>query len=744
MRHLLVPGLVLLVGAFATFLATLQYLASAEARDQTRLRLEADLAVSALHERMESQGALLRGAAGLFAGSDFVDAGEFAAYADRLGLGTRYPGVQGIGFAARGVGEAGRQAIEASMRAQGFSDFKVWPEGPRGVYTSIVYLWPMDARNAAAVGFDMYTEPTRREAMARAAASGQLAMSGKVELVQETDFEKQPGFLIYLAVKDPDARAIEGFVYSPMRAHDLLATVFPNRAERLVDVSVYDGVVRPDALLFQTNTANVVSRMTATRQIEIAGRVWTLSISTRPAFEAGSYRGLAAWWAAAGALITLALTLAVLAQARAAVAAERARADLRALNASLEERVEARTQELRDEMSRREAAEDQMRHLQRMDAIGQLSGGIAHDFNNMLAIVVGSLDMARRRLGAGQDPRIASYIDNAAEGARRAAVLTGRLLAFARRQQLNPEPVDPNRLIDGMTELLQRSLGDQIQVETALAEGIWPVFVDAAELENALLNLAVNARDAMPSGGRLRIATRNLTARAAGAGGDVGDSVMIEVSDSGAGMNREVKARAFEPFFTTKDVGRGTGLGLSQVYGFVSQSGGGVEIASEVGRGTTVFIRLPRWTGAPPRTEARAADGGEAPKAKPGELVLVVEDEAHVRRLSVETLKELGYEVAEAADGEQALKVLKSLPRVDLLFTDILMPGMTGLRLAEKARAQRPDLKVLYTTGYARDAVTDDGLSAAPGAIVTKPFSLDQLAVRVREAIDSAPAPATV
>ncbi|MDZ4373579.1 MAG: CHASE domain-containing protein, partial [Phenylobacterium sp.] len=699
-------------------------------------------AVGALQERMEAHNALLRGAAGLFAGSDDVDAREFAAYVDRLGLGTRYPGVLGIGYAARGLGESGRATVEADMRRQGFNDFRIWPEGRRGVYTGIVYLWPMNARNRAAIGYDMYTEPTRREAMARAAASGQLAMSGKVELIQETEAGKQPGFLVYLAVRASRTAPVEGFIYSPLRAHDLFSTVFPDQSGRLVDVALYDGTAEPANRLFTTASDSAQSRLTAQRQIAMAGRVWTLTVGTRPAFEEGSHRGLAVWWAAAGALVTLALTLAVLVQARGALAAERARADLRTLNASLEDRVEARTRELRDEAVRREAAEEQMRHLQKMDAIGQLSGGIAHDFNNMLAIVVGSLDMAKRRMTDGHDPRVASYIDNAAEGARRAAVLTGRLLAFARRQQLSPEPLDPNQLINGMTELLQRSLGDQVHVETALAKGVWPVFADAAELENALLNLAVNARDAMTSGGRLTIATRNVAGSDSPEhpGGErLGDHVLLEVSDTGAGMSRDVMARAFEPFFTTKEVGRGTGLGLSQVYGFVSQSGGQVSIASTPGRGTTISVRLPRWQGAKPSPQTRAP--GETPRARPGEFILVVEDEGHVRRLSVETLRELGYGVAEAADGEQALKVLASLPRVDLLFSDILMPGMNGLRLASRARQIRPDLRVLYTTGFARDATTEEGLRAPPGAVISKPFGVDQLAAKVREILDAPPAP---
>jgi CheY-like chemotaxis protein len=314
-------------------------------------------------------------------------------------------------------------------------------------------------------------------------------------------------------------------------------------------------------------------------------------------------------------------------------------------------------------------------------------------------------------------------------------VLTGRLLAFARRQRLNPEPLDVNRLMGGMTELFGRSLGERVHVGTVLAGDLWPVHADTAELENALLNLAVNARDAMPDGGRLILETANVTAPPADEpGGPVsGDYVVIRIRDTGAGMAPEVIERAFEPFFTTKEVGRGTGLGLSQVYGFVSQSGGQVTIRSDLGQGTTVAIYLPRWMGAVAEVPTPSAAQGPLPRARDGEAVLVVEDEPDVRRLSVETLRELGYAVAEASDADEALRWLSARPAADLLFTDIVMPGMNGLQLAEQARAAMPTLKVLYTTGYARDA---SGAESVRSALLPKPFTIEQLARRVREALD--------
>lgn len=737
--HFSVPVLVLLVGACATAVVALQLFFSARAQDEARMQLQTDMAVAALEQRLDAHAALLRGAAGLFAASEEVSAEEFAAYVERLGLGSRYPGVLGIGYARMVRGQADRAALEADMRRRGLPDFRVWPEHPRDLFTTIVYLQPLDARNRAALGYDMFTEPTRMEAMARALATDDLALSGMVELVQEIDeSSKQPGFLIFLPVgqDDPSKR---GFVYSPLRAGDLLATVFPDAPGRLVDVAVYDGAPTPQNLLYRT-AAPQDPRLSAMRESVIAGRRWTLATYSRPAFETRSNNDLAGWALALGTLFTVALTAAVFAQARAGMRAAEARNALTELNANLEDRVLARTRELasanavlRDEMARREEAESQLRQMQKMEAIGQLSGGIAHDFNNMLAVIVGSLDMARRRL-SGENPRVARHIDNAADGARRAAALTGRLLAFARRQQLRPEPLDVGGLIAGMAELLRRSLGERVEIVMRAADDLWPVHADAAGLENALLNLAVNARDSMAEGGRLDIEAENVPT---GGGAPVsGDSVAIRVADAGEGMSREVAERAFEPFFTTKDVGKGSGLGLSQVYGFVSQSGGRVTIDSEPGRGTTVTIWLPRWRGEAPKPAPAEAADAETPRARPAEAVLVVEDEPDVRRFSAEALRDLGYAVREAADAAEALHQLANGARADLLFTDIVMPGMTGVQLAERARARRPELRVLYTTGYAREALANRGADEPAGALLAKPFTVDQLARSVRQALD--------
>ncbi|MBV9842551.1 MAG: CHASE3 domain-containing protein [Sphingomonadaceae bacterium] len=411
----------------------------------------------------------------------------------------------------------------------------------------------------------------------------------------------------------------------------------------------------------------------------------------------------------------------------------------RRFQAMQEARDEARGAEaqVRAEIEGREAAEAALRQIQKMESIGQLTGGIAHDFNNMLAIVIGSLDMAARRSG---DPvRVARAIANAREGAERAAALTGRLLAFSRQSPLAPVALDANRLVAGMSELLHRTLGETIQIETVLAAGLWPSFADPHQLENALLNLAVNARDAMAEGGKLTIETANVhfDDAYAAARHEVapGQYVMLCVTDTGSGMPADVIEKAFEPFFTTKQVGKGTGLGLSQVFGFAKQSGGHVAIYSELGQGTTVKLYLPRHFGAVQQPGV-AAPSEALPLGRAEEIILVVEDEQRVRHFSVDALRDLGYTVLSAHGGVEALAMLAEQPSIALLFTDVVMPEMNGRKLADAARAQRPNLPVLYTTGYTRNAVVHNGMLDAGVALLQKPFTIEQLARKVRDVID--------
>jgi signal transduction histidine kinase/DNA-binding response OmpR family regulator len=395
--------------------------------------------------------------------------------------------------------------------------------------------------------------------------------------------------------------------------------------------------------------------------------------------------------------------------------------------------------ELSAGVAERETLTEQLRQSQKMEAIGHLTGGLAHDFNNMLAVVIGSVNLAKRRLGA--DPAEAiRYLDSALEGAEHAATLTHRLLAFSRRQPLAPEPLDPNKMVSGMAEMLRRTLGEQVQLEAVFAGGLWRAFADPSQLETTILNLALNARDAMPEGGKLTIETSNAFLDEEYAAREVGippgQYVLVAVTDTGTGMSSEVIERAFDPFFTTKPAGRGTGLGLSQVYGFVRQSGGHVKIYSESEHGTTVKIYLPRCLGPLETTEAPASYPRSAPGSERKETILVVEDDARVRALASDTLSELGYHVLEADSAAAALRQLEANPQVDLLFTDVVMPDTNGRLLADEARKRRPNLDVLFTTGYTRNAVVHNGVLDPGVERIVKPYSIDRLARKVRDVLD--------
>lgn len=384
-------------------------------------------------------------------------------------------------------------------------------------------------------------------------------------------------------------------------------------------------------------------------------------------------------------------------------------------------------------------AEEALRQSQKMEALGQLTGGIAHDFNNLLTGIIGSLDIMQTRLAQGRVEAIERYAKAAMTSANRAAALTHRLLAFARRQPLDPKPVNVNKLVVSMEDLLHRTLGESIQMEMVTAGGLWITLCDANQLESAILNLAINARDAMPNGGRLVIETCNAhldqayTSRQRNI--KPGQYVCISVTDTGVGMPREVIERAFDPFFTTKPIGQGTGLGLSMIYGFIRQSEGHATIYSEVGIGTTVKLYLPRFQGS--HEEDREETGlTDAYRTEHGETVLIVEDEPIVRELIVEVLKDLGYKALQAHDGPSGLKIIQSSQPIDLLITDIGLPGLNGRQLADAARELRSDLKVLFITGYAENATLASGFLEPGMEMVTKPFAVEKLAIRIREMIE--------
>jgi len=384
------------------------------------------------------------------------------------------------------------------------------------------------------------------------------------------------------------------------------------------------------------------------------------------------------------------------------------------------------------------ATEEALLQSQKMEAVGQLTGGIAHDFNNLLTGIVGSLDLLQTRLNQGRTDNVARYINAAMTSANRAAALTHRLLAFARRQPLIPKSVDVNQLVVSLEDLLRRTIGETIDLQIVAAADLWSTLCDPNQLESALLNLAINARDAMPDGGRLTIATSN--ARLDSVTADTpalspGDYVCITVADTGVGMSAEVAARAFDPFFTTKPIGQGTGLGLSMIYGFARQSNGHVTIDSKIGQGTTVRLYLPRHRGDIDASQASAARTAE--HAATGETVLVIEDEPVVRGVVLEMLAEQGYRTLEAVDGPSGLKILRSDQRVDLLVTDVGLPGMNGRQVADQARESRSDLKILFITGYAESVAMADGFLQPGMEMITKPFDLDHLAQRIRAMISS-------
>jgi PAS domain S-box-containing protein len=402
------------------------------------------------------------------------------------------------------------------------------------------------------------------------------------------------------------------------------------------------------------------------------------------------------------------------------------------LNITLEQQVQERTGELM-------ATEEALRQSQKMEAVGQLTGGIAHDFNNLLAGITGSLDLLQTRLDQGRLEAIPRYMDAAQGAARRAAALTQRLLAFSRRQQLSPVPTDCNRLVAGLEDLIRRTVGPSVEMEVVGAGGLWSTLVDPNQLENALLNLCINARDAMPDGGRLTIETANkwLDDRAARDRElSPGQYISVCVTDTGTGMTADVVARAFDPFFTTKPLGRGTGLGLSMIYGFVRQSGGQVRIYSEVGQGTTMCLYLPRYVGDATDLEP-SMRGAVADFGGHGETVLVVDDEPTVRMLILDVLSEAGYQALEAVDGPSGLRILEADARVDLLITDVGLPGgINGRQLADAGRAVRPGLKVLFITGYAENAVIGHGHLDPGMQVITKPFAIDSLGDKIRRMID--------
>lgn len=391
-------------------------------------------------------------------------------------------------------------------------------------------------------------------------------------------------------------------------------------------------------------------------------------------------------------------------------------------------------------LAEREKNEAQIRHMQKMDVVGQMTGGLSHDLNNMLAVIISALTLTQRRLAAG-DTNVQKFISGAMDGASRAATLTNRLMAFSRQLPLTPQSIDANKLVSGISELVQRTLGETIQTQTVLNAGLWSINADVGQLENAILNLCINAKDAMPEGGKLTIETANSHLDEAYAhqhGMLPGQYVLIAVTDTGSGMTEEVANKAFDPFFTTKDVGKGTGLGLSQVHGFIKQSGGHIKIYSEPGHGTTIKMYLPRLHEAGAKPKIIVANEKASPdrqKSNSLRTILVVEDDIRVNEMTVASLRELGYTVIHAEGASSALEKLDAHPDIAMLFTDIVMPDTNGIQLGAQTLRLRPDIKVLYTSGFARDAIVHSGKLDSGLNFIAKPFTLAQISAKITEVL---------
>ncbi|MFC3230596.1 CHASE domain-containing protein [Marinibaculum pumilum] len=718
----LLPVAILLLGLLATWLAWRIADGAVEDRAGLEFRLAVDTKAAAIVGRLRAYELMLRGAAGLFFASDHVSRDEFRTYLDILQVQNDFPGVQGLGY-AQVLAAADLPAHEAQMRATGVAGYRLHPEGRRDTYAAIVYLEPMDERNRTALGFDMFSEPVRRAAMEHARDSGDAALSGIVQLVQEIDNDSQPGFLMYLPVysggRDPGTleerrRTLVGYVYAPFRASELMQGII-QEGGALVAFELHDG---PDPtagnLLYRDHGPGTLAGRNARRDLDIAGRHWTVLFAATPEFERRAAAGSEApAVAGAGFAISFVLFLVVLLSLR-----------------MLEER--------RRSAQAMHAAELKLQQAQKMETIGQLTGGIAHDFNNLLTVVIGNAEaLLARRTGDDRTRRLTEMILHAAQ---RGADLTARLLAIARRQALLPRPTDVTALLREMEGLLQRTLGAGVEVEMVMAADLWPVLVDPAQLESAILNLCINARDAMPDGGKLQITCRNLHLERGpdGNGGlpdqRLGDYVTIAVADSGTGMNAETLARAFDPFFTTKPVGQGSGLGLSMVFGFAKQSGGHASIDSAPGAGTTVTLCLPRSA---ETADAPALPHRPEPIPAGSGTILLVEDDGMVRDYAAGRLQELGYAVTAVATGSEALAVLQADDGIALLFTDLVIPGgLDGRQMAKAARQLRPGLPVLFTSGQARTAAPIRLPGAPPLRLLRKPYRFDELATAIRDLLD--------
>lgn len=712
-----------------------------------------------LQDSINVQVTLLRSIAGLFDASDFVERREFHIFVAQQP--TAAYGDATLEWVPR-VPPSQREAIEKAARADGLTDFRIWPNGSPGDgvlpaseaeagipgdrdYFPVLYAEPMDA-NESVFGFDVGSDPVRRAALDRARDTGAPAATGRIRLVPGGDDSAiLIAYPIYGSRTIPaavEARRSDliGFALGAFRVRQLIETTMRSDPAAGQDIYFYDeSATSPEARLLyywpswkRTAPAAALAESEVfaayhwSSPLDVGGRTWTIVFRPAPGYFP-FWSNFSAWATfGVGLIVTFLVTAYEWRRSIHTRKIETLAADLGDSYTRLE-----------SEIAERRETEEQLRQSQKVEAIGQLTGGVAHDFNNLLTVILGNLEIAKEKLPA--DSSALPNIQLSLTAAIRGAALTERLLAFARRQVLKPEPLDLNRIVEAMHDLLQRTLGGAVEVKSVLRTGLWPAMADRNQIETALINLAINARDAMPNGGHLTIETQNASLDVDYArhnpGVTPGDYVVLAVTDSGAGMTPETLAQAIEPFFTTKPTGKGTGLGLSSVYGFARQSGGHLKLYSEVGRGTTVRLYLPRAHGL---AESSSESENNGPFPRGDESILVVDDDSTVRAVAVSHLSGQGYRVLEAKDGPAALKLIKSgRGTIDVLVTDIILAGgMNGPDVAAEAKRHLPRLQILYMSGYTEDAVANHGRFEPFGRLLQKPFRKADLLRTVRDILD--------
>jgi len=743
------PALVAVLGLSLSFVGFAAVRNAMIAELQGEFEESATRQLGQLQDAVNINTTLLRSIEGLYASSQFVSREEFEIFVRNQPL--RKFGESIVGWVPR-VPAAKRESVVQQARESGIADFRIWssksgaaplPKSNLDLYP-IYYLEPQEG-NASLLGFDLASDPDARAALARARDNGEPVSTGRIELLPGSA-DAGAILMAYPRYKSPfppdsDAKRrsdLVGFAVGVFQIKDFFEAGFGAAVSSDRDVFIYDLSAAPEPALLLSLFAKLQDEPDTdvslndlfedyhwSGTMHVGGRTWLAIFRPVPDYIPvwGSWRS---WLAAIiGVFVTILFTAYEWRRATHNRRIEALAADLSHSYTRLERETDERMM-----------AEEQLRQSQKLEIVGKLTGGIAHDFNNLLTIILGNLETAIER--TGESSGIAAQIRTAMNAAVRGAALTQRLLAYARRQVLEPEVIDLNCVVNAMTDLVRRSLGSAIEVKPSLAKDLWPAVADRNQVENALLNLVINSRDAMPAGGTLTLETQNVTLDAHHAGGQgelaPGDYVALAVSDTGVGMTRDIQERVFEPFFTTKEPGKGTGLGLSSIYGFARQSGGLLRIYSEPGLGTTVRLYLPRAEAAA-AAAASSMPAAELPRGT--ETVLVAEDEAEVRAIAVSHLSKSGYRVIEAEDAASALAAAKGKDNIDLLLTDVVLAGgMNGQNLAAALRGRVPGLKVIFMSGYSEQGLHGSGQPHPGARLLQKPFRKSDLLKAVRDMLD--------